>query len=248
MNNQYDTEISEAIKYFWNARDGGKGVLGGKTLDGFVELIANTIKQTELHNVEILTGKNTSQLPGFFRPHKSWDVVVVSNGELVAAIELKSQVGSIGNNFNNRTEEVLGSGIDLSTAIEEQAFSQSSEIFTGYMIVVEDSLQSKKEPYINMSHFPVMKGFLKDEEERDNCYSKNSTGTYPRAVGISYMDRYDLLCKRLVQKKLYTAAAVIESDPEQSNIGQFSCVSNQTSIQAFLTKLVNHCNLVSQFR
>ena len=27
---------------------------------------------------------------------------------LVAAVEFKSQVGSIGNNFNNRTEEALG--------------------------------------------------------------------------------------------------------------------------------------------
>jgi hypothetical protein len=45
-------------------------------------------------------------LPGYFRPTKLWDVLVIHDKRLLAAIELKSQVGpSFGNNFNNRTEE-----------------------------------------------------------------------------------------------------------------------------------------------
>ncbi len=39
---------------------------------------------------------------------KKWDLLVVE-GCLIAAIEFKSQVGSFGNNYNNRTEEALGS-------------------------------------------------------------------------------------------------------------------------------------------
>ncbi|TON64012.1 PaeR7I family type II restriction endonuclease, partial [Vibrio parahaemolyticus] len=114
--------VRRAVQNFWAVRNGGTGVLGGKTLDGFIDLVRNVIESSNLNNYEIHTGKNTSQLPGYFRPHKAWDIVVTSNGRLVAAVELKSQVGSIGNNFNNRTEEVLGSGLDLSTAIEEGAF------------------------------------------------------------------------------------------------------------------------------
>lgn len=48
-------------------------------------------------------------LPGYFRPSKQWDVVVVLNGILVAAFELKALGGpSFGNNANNRVEEALG--------------------------------------------------------------------------------------------------------------------------------------------
>jgi hypothetical protein len=46
------------------------------------------------------------ELPGYFRPEKKWDLVIVADGQLIAAMELKSQAGpSFGNNFNNRTEE-----------------------------------------------------------------------------------------------------------------------------------------------
>ena len=41
----------------------------------------------------------------------------VVDGRLLAVIELKSQVGpSFGNNFNNRTEEAIGSAVDFWTA------------------------------------------------------------------------------------------------------------------------------------
>ncbi|WP_430626426.1 PaeR7I family type II restriction endonuclease [Sulfobacillus thermotolerans] len=54
------------------------------------------------------------ELPGFYRPAKQWDLVVVRHHpsgvkRLVATIEVKSHVGSFSNNFNNRTEEAMGS-------------------------------------------------------------------------------------------------------------------------------------------
>ena len=176
--------INNAIRNFWNVRSGGQGVLGGKTLDGFIDVIRAVIINSGIPDVEVHTGKQTSQLPGYFRPHKSWDVVAVSRGRLVAAIELKSQVGSIGNNFNNRTEEVLGSGTDLHTAIEEGAFGYDAEIFTGYLILVEDSAASRSLPIINMNYFPVMPGFLADESIRKTTYIPNVSGIYPRVPAI----------------------------------------------------------------
>ncbi len=52
-------------------------------------------------------------LPGFYRRTKNWDIVVTYKEILVAAIECKSQVGSFGNDFNNRTEEAIGNAVDL---------------------------------------------------------------------------------------------------------------------------------------
>ena len=186
-------------------------------------------------------------MPGYFRPHKSWDVVAIAKGKLVAAIELKSQVGSIGNNFNNRTEEVLGSGTDLHTAIEESAFGDDAEIFRGYLILVEDSVKTRSSAAISMNYFPVMKGFLADESIRDNAYKPNKAGKYPRAQGISYLERYDVLCKRLVLRNIYSSAALIAASEEDSDTGTFRDFSPQTSIKTFLTKLENHCRIIASY-
>ena len=243
-----DDKVKEAVRNFWTTRDGGKGVLAGKTLDAFVNLIEQTVKDSGLLNAKAYTGKNTSQLPGFFRPHKCWDVVVVENGNLIAAVEFKSQVGSIGNNFNNRTEEVLGSSLDLRTAIEESAFGDDANIFTGYIIVVEDSADSRTTPNIDMSFFPVMPGFLLDETVRKEFYVPRKDNTYPRMKGVSYIDRYEIMCKRLMLKGLYTATALIATPQETPMIGNYNNISAQTSIHTFILKLANHCEIINHMK
>jgi hypothetical protein len=134
--NKYDKEIKSGIKHFWNTRNDqktnqtGKGigdlsnrgsVTGGKQLNGFIDLLSLVAIDSGIPKSCIYIKGN--QLPGYFRPTKDWDFVIISpNNELIAAIELKSQVGSFGNNFNNRTEEALGSALDLWTAFREKAF------------------------------------------------------------------------------------------------------------------------------
>jgi len=242
----YDKDIEHAVKTFWAVRDGGKGVLAGKTLHAFLEIIKRVVKENGLPDAEVHTGKNTSQLPGFFRPHKSWDAVVINNGELVAAIEFKSQVGSIGNNFNNRSEEVLGSAIDLKNAVEEDAFGDDANIFAGYIIVVEKSALTAVTPKIQMKYFPVMEGFLLDETQREKEYKKGGKGVYPSLRGISYLHRYDVMCKRLMLKKLYTAAALVAVPNQDHHLGAYEHVSAETSIETFLAKLTAHCQVAAQ--
>jgi hypothetical protein len=50
---------------------------------------------------------------------------VVADGRLLAGVEFKSQVGSFGNNYNNRTEEAIGSATDIWAAYREGAFKPS---------------------------------------------------------------------------------------------------------------------------
>ena len=126
-----EKHISEAVAHYWQTRkaqrekqkkrgvsDAGlrSAVTGGAQMDGFIRLFTDTIIDAGMEDGCVFR-KKLLQLPGFFRPTKEWDLVVVKNGRLVAAIEAKSQVGpSFGNNFNNRTEEAMGSALDLWTA------------------------------------------------------------------------------------------------------------------------------------
>ncbi len=61
-------------------------------------------------------------LPGFFRATKNRDVLVIHERRLPAVFEFKSKVGSFGNNFNNRSEEVIGSAADLWVAHHHGAY------------------------------------------------------------------------------------------------------------------------------
>lgn len=115
--------FSSSIKSFWHTRkrqadlqrkrgqtDQGSrsAVTGGRQMDGFSETISRLLIDAEIDENDIFQ-RVSVELPGYFRPTKEWDIVVVVDGNLIAAIELKSQVGpSFGNNFNNRTEEALG--------------------------------------------------------------------------------------------------------------------------------------------
>src|ERR1051326_6406697 len=95
-------------------------------MDGFIELLSKLVIEAGVERGHIYY-RESLELPGYFRPTKQWDCLVVVKGHLVAALEAKSQVGpSFGNNFNNRTEEAMGSALDLWTAFRENAFGTGS--------------------------------------------------------------------------------------------------------------------------
>jgi hypothetical protein len=107
-------------------------------MNGVILLLAEIIAEAGIPKESIHFSK-TLQLPGFFRPTKEWDLLVVRNGQLLLALEAKSQVGpSFGNNFNNRTEEAMGSALDLWTAYREGAFNSTIRPWLGYFFMLDD--------------------------------------------------------------------------------------------------------------
>jgi len=230
----YEQKAREAVKAFWGNREAAKqkqiesgkadqgeraGVTAGKNMDGFLALVLDIIKANGLDHAEIHQNRAMLTLPGYFRPTKLWDLLVLYKGELIAAIELKSQVGpSFGNNFNNRTEEAIGTAHDLWTAYREEAFGKQPRPFVGWLMMVEDASGSRSPVRDSSPHFPVFEEFK----------------------GASYLKRYDLLCQRLVQEQLYTTAAVIAAERNAVDTGDFTSLSDMTSLKAFITSLAGH--------
>lgn len=242
--NGYEERVSSAVKSFWERRSDAQGVRAGKTLDAFAELITWVIKSNGLADVEVITGMQ-AQLPGYFRATKAWDVVVIYESKLIVAIELKSIVGSSGKNFNNRNEEALGSAVDLKMALEENAFEIYTKPFMGYMILVEDCEVTNRKINITMKHFKAMKEFMVEPSMRDEIYLRAKNGLFPTIAGISYIDRFDVLCKRLMHKDLYNAACVIKSPQSAIDDGYYSDVSKETSIKMFLAQLAAHVSTIA---
>lgn len=195
------------------------GVTAGKNMDGFLALVIDLVEANGLAHAEIHQQRALLTLPGYFRPTKLWDLLVIHKGRLIAAIELKSQVGpSFGNNFNNRTEEAIGTAHDLWTAYREDAFGKHPRPFVGWMMMVEDCGASRRPVSDRSPHFSVM----------------------PEFQGASYLRRYDILCQRLVQEQLYTTAALLASPRAASTTGEFSEMSELTSLKTFVTSLAGH--------
>ncbi len=120
--------FERAIRSYWDVRDsqaakqlvagkvdaGARGaVTGGAHLNAVASLLEAVFVDAGFPPRTVRRSASV-ELPGYYRPTKKWDLVVVDNRRLVAAIEFKSQVGpSFGNNFNNRAEEALGNAIDI---------------------------------------------------------------------------------------------------------------------------------------
>lgn len=229
----YEQKAKEAIKAFWgnrgaalqNQQKAGKidagmrgSVTAGKNMDGFVGLIADVIEANGLPITSIHHQRKLVTLPGFFRPTKLWDILVVHQGKLIAALELKSQVGSFGNNFNNRTEEAIGSAQDLWTAYREGAFGKQDRPFVGWLMLVEDAPGSRT-PVKDVSvHFPV----------------------FPEFRNASYLDRYNILCQRLIKEQLYTNASILASPQTAIQDGRYAELHQMTGLKSFITSLAGH--------
>lgn len=239
----FENRVSNAVKSFWNVRE-SKGVRSGKTLDAFVELFTWVVHNNGLPNATVITGRQ-AQLPGYFRPTKSWDVLIMNHDKLIVAIELKSIADSFGKNANNRNEEALGSGIDIKEAFEENAFEGLTRLFTGYLILVEDCDDTLSSVQIQMKHFRAMEAFMLHPKTRSEEYVRNQEGTFSPIDGVSYMKRFDILCRRLMQKNLYTAASIVKTPRSAILDGEFSFVSKDTSIKAFLASLASHVETIA---
>jgi hypothetical protein len=197
-----DKRLQEAVQSYWDARgknkekqiEGGKidagtrgEVTGGAQMGAMEVLVADILSDAGLKKLDVKT-RTALELPGYYRAEKKWDLIVVSGGQLVTAMEFKSQVGpSFGNNFNNRSEEAIGSATDIWVAFREGRFGKTPAPFLGYFFLLEDCGRVKtpvrnKEPYFKV----------------DPVFQK-----------ASYSKRYELLARRLVLERVYSAACLV---------------------------------------
>ena len=98
--------VSQAISHYWRTRQAqskkqaksGKAdqgarsaVTGGAQMDGFIALITDLMIEAGADEGNIFHNKRL-ELPGFFRPIKEWDLLMVKDNQLILALEAKSQV------------------------------------------------------------------------------------------------------------------------------------------------------------
>jgi len=224
---------AKAVAHYWQTRaaqrkkqesgektDQGlrSAVTGGAQMDKFIDLFTGIAIEAGIP-ASCVFRKKAVELPGFFRPTKEWDLLIIRDRTLIAAIEAKSQVGpSFGNNFNNRTEEAMGSALDLWTAFRERAYLESPQPFLGYFFMLEDCEASNRPIAVKQPHFKV----------------------FPEFNGASYTRRYELFCRKLVLERHYTASAFVTSSSHEGLEGLFKTPAADLSIERFAKIFRNH--------
>ncbi len=228
----YEARLKAAICHFWNTRDdqsvrqgtatgqrdagARSAVTGGKQMDLFVGLIRDLMIEAGIPDAALHCERNL-ELPGFFRAEKKWDLIVVVDETLIASVEFKSQVGpSFGNNYNNRTEEALGSATDLWLAYREGAFRTSQRPWLGYLMLLEETPRSMSPVAVREPHFKVF------DEFREASYAK----------------RYEILLTKLIRERLYAPPACCSRIVSEESK---ACIENPTS-NWVSSHLLPHCS------
>jgi hypothetical protein len=230
-NLKLDERLRAAVRQFWSTREtqaqkqGGESefkdagarsaVTGGAQMNGFVSLVRNLLYESGLPKPQVYCDRYV-EIPGWYRPEKKWDLLIVSDGKLLAAIEFKSQVGSFGNNYNNRTEEAIGSASDLWAAYREGAFKPSARPWLGYLMLLEEAPASMAPVRAREPHFKV----------------------FPEFNNASYAKRYEILLTKLVRERLYDAACFLLSDATNGLDGSYREPAPELSFRNFVGSLL----------
>jgi len=232
--NNLDKRLAKAVKSFWKSQEGallakkessrpdtGKrgAVTSGKHLHSFIDLIGEIVRENGLEAASLRRHGSQATIPGFFRATKDWDLLIVHQGMLVAAIEMKSMGSSFGNNLNNRAEEILGQSLDFLKAHERRVFRDCPKPFLGYCVVLADSPKIHRPVSSTSPHFDVLPEFAK----------------------AGYAQRFNLLCRKMVGEEMYSEAALLLSEPEAGlKTGQSRSLDDATSFKRFISGLAAH--------
>ena len=222
-----------AVAHFWERRGRATAVedvayagrraevVGGKQLDGFLYTLREQLVRAGVSEAHIYIRRSLTYLPGFFRPTKMWDLIVATDSELCAVVELKAHIGpSFGNNTNNRAEEAIGNATDLWQAYREGAFTDSPEPWLGYLLLLEDCDQVRRDVAVSEPHFDVFPEFKK----------------------ASYQRRYEILLRKLVRERLYSAACLLLSDSDDAGeTTNYHEPAKDLSADRFIGGLLRRC-------
>jgi Restriction endonuclease XhoI len=225
-----DDPTQAAVSLFWTTRTDqiaaleDRGLAGGAAraaahMNGIRDLVRGIFIEAGMPKNSIVY---EPYLPGYYRARKRWDMAIRYKGALVAALEFKSQVGSVGKNINNRFEEALGSGTDTWTAQKKSAAYGEIPPWLGYVFVLREDKETEKRNRSTNALFPADPAFR----------------------GMSYNQRYQEMLKRFIGDNIYQAGWFITTKVDEDGKVSYTEPLATASGKAFRTAVEGRVNYV----
>lgn len=226
----YKTKARLAVKTYWadmpktnkgkpstgKAKRKEQEIVGNMT--AFIDLIRDLVRANGLPDAEIILKNRLLTLPGHFHPAKLWDLLVMNQGRLIAAIELKSLVGEqLGKIIESSNAETISLAVDYWAVRRNWAFGENLRPFVGHLCLLEDSPATCAPVKDTTLLFPMD----------------------PKYRNASYAQRYNIFCKKLIMEGLYSNASVILASRKASRSGRYSEMSKLTGLTPFVAGLAS---------
>jgi hypothetical protein len=228
----FQNRLSKAVAHYWRTledqtrkqkagMDHGRrsAVTGGKQMDGFCELVDWVLRENGMGEASIYL-RSDREIPGFFRPTKEWDMLVVHEGRTVAAVEVTSQrVPPLASDTNTRIEETIGMASDVWTAYSKGAYAPPRKRpWLGWVMLFEDRTVAQR---------PALKG-----QSPVEAFPDFSIGSYGR--------RYDQILHKFTHERLFDSAALLASPGKVGTQGTFIEPAEDLCMKWFLASLAGY--------
>ena len=224
----FDSLASDAVRQWCSyvgrddtpdTQEGNRGIMiGGGAMDGFASAARTVALSAGVPESDIIISRSAQDkratLPGFFRPSKNFDFVIIHDQIPVVALEFKSINSSFGNNMNNRADEAIGQGTDLNAMYDSNGIPEG-EFFSGYILCMADNEGS------NTATREITLPLISLNVEMN---------------GLSYQGRGDAMCLRLEEQSIWTCTSFLSSDLSECD-GDYTVHSPENSPTRFLQRL-----------
>ena len=146
-----EQRLRSAIQAFWTTResqankqgsrsgirDAGfrTAVTGGAQMNGFISVIRDLLEESGHREASHIYCERSVELPGWFRPEKKWDLLVVVDACLIAAIEFKSQVDRSETITTTEPKRLWEAQLTSGLHIAKERLSRRHALGSGYLML-----------------------------------------------------------------------------------------------------------------
>lgn len=208
-----EARLSQAVAWYWRALDQPTS-----RLEGFHALVSRILADNGLPAARVHAGQGLA-LPGFFLPTRPWDIVVMHEGRLVAALAIRARTArSLENGFVTLGEEALCTGKEMDALCRRQAFGPGLRPWSGWLVFLEDG------PALTQ---PV-------------TVAPTLLQAVPEYRHGTHAEWYELLLRKLERERLFDTCALLLCPEELEQSGSYREPALELGGRRLLAHLASH--------
>jgi hypothetical protein len=217
----YEARARQAVAWYWKVLDPPT-----RRVEGFHTLVHQLLADNGLPEARVHTRPGL-ELPGFFMPTRTWDLVVMQEGRLVAAIGIRGRAAqSVENDFVTLGEEALCTGKEMDTLSRRQAFGPGLRPWFGWLVLLEDSPALWRTAPMDPTLLQVL----------------------PEHRNSSQAERCERLVRELERHRLFDSCALLLCDEEPNQSGDYREPARELGLKRFLGHLASHAGAFAACR